>query len=325
MRLIITFFVISFLMLVNFIAVSAAQPSATDTRFSAASEGELQTHYIDVVTPDIEVLASTMASDSAAADETKVPAWNLGGWFTLNGSQASFRNWSQGGVNNIAGSSTARFTAEYNRARYIINHNTNLRYGQSRISGDGFRKTDDEIRVRNQIRRLLEDERLSIIVQINFNSQFDEGYNNARKEVISRFLAPAYIIETIGFAYNPEKSYQIDFGISMRQTVVRSERLRPRYNLKPDELIRNEGGISIGVKVEREIMTNVVYNGQLDTFSNLLEPLNSSTVRFSNELIGKINSYLTVNMELALRYDDNVTNELQVKQILSVGFSYRFL
>jgi hypothetical protein len=268
---------------------------------------------------------TTNDTTTAAAPAPKVSPWNLGGWLTVNGSQASFRNWSQGGVNNIAGSSTARFTAEYNRSVYVINHNTNLRYGQSRISGDGFRKTDDEIRIRNQIRRLLEDERFSIIAQLNFNSQFDKGYNNARTQIISRFFAPAYIIETVGFAYNPDKGYQIDFGISMRQTVVRREELRARYNLKQDELIRNEGGISIGVKMDREIMTNVVYSGQLDTFSNLLEPLNSSTVRFSNEIIGKINSYLTVNMELAFVYDDNITTELQVKQALSVGFSYRFL
>jgi hypothetical protein len=267
----------------------------------------------------------TEAADTTNAPKPEVSPWNLGGWLTLNGSQASFRNWSQGGVNNVAGASTARFTAEYTKSRYILNHSTNLRYGQSRISGDGFRKTDDEIRIRNQIRRLLEDERFSIIAQVNFNSQFDEGYNKARTDIISRFLSPAYLIETIGFAYNPGLGYQVDFGISMRQTMVRTTSLRERYNLKPDELIRNEGGISIGVKMEQEIMTNVVYNGQLDTFSNLLEPLNSSTVRFSNILMGKINSYLTVNMELAFVYDDNVTTELQVKQVISIGFSYRFL
>jgi len=56
-----------------------------------------------------------------------------------------------------------------------------------------------------------------------------------------------------------------------------------------------------------------------------MEQLNSSTVRFTNELIGKVNSYLTVNVEVAFLYDDDVSTELQVKQVLSVGFSYRFL
>ncbi|MCC5927413.1 MAG: DUF3078 domain-containing protein [Bacteroidetes bacterium] len=265
------------------------------------------------------------------SDETEeetpeeVSPWDFGGSLSLNGSQASFRNWQQGGVNNVTGTSSARFTAEYRKDRYVFNHTTNLRYGQSRVNGNEFRKTDDEIRMRNQIRRLLDDERFSLIAQINFNTQFDIGRDASNTNTVSRFFAPAYVVETIGFAFNPERSFQLDMGISMRQTIVRDTTLSTRYGLPQGDWIRNEGGISIGAKFEREILTNVVYIGQAETFTNLLEPVSSSTVRFSNELVGRINNYLTANLELAFLYDDNVSKELQIKQILSIGFSYRFL
>ncbi|MCH8495638.1 MAG: DUF3078 domain-containing protein [Balneolales bacterium] len=281
--------------------------------------------FATLLSTTLTLQAQDEQEEEEIAEEEEVSPWELGGWLTLNGSQASFHNWAQGGNNNITGTSSARFTAEYRKDRYVFTHSTNLKYGQSRIDGNEFRKTDDEIRLRNQIRRMLDDERFSLIAQINFNSQFDKGYDASRNNVISRFAAPAYIIETIGFAYNPDRSYQIDLGISMRQTIVVDTTLSTRYGLKPGETIRNEGGISLGLKAEKEIATNVVYSGQLETFSNLLEPLSSTSVRFTNELIGKINNYLTANVQLAFIYDDNVTKELQIKQVLSIGFSYRFL
>lgn len=277
-------------------------------------------------------LCSTPALASSAdstttqqQDSAPTSPWELGGWLTLNGSQASFRNWSQGGVNNITGISTARFTAEYRRDRYVFNNSFNLKYGKSRVSGDGYRKTDDEIRIRNQVRRILDDPRFSLIAQLNFDTQFDQGFDRSNTTVISNFMAPAYVIQTIGFAYNPDTWYQIDMGISMRQTIVTDTELSVRYGLKPGEQLRNEGGISLGVNMARDIATNVNYTGRLETFTNLLEAVDYTSVRFNNELIGKINSYLTANMQVSFIYDQNITKELQVKQVISVGFSYRFL
>jgi len=268
--------------------------------------------------------ASDVKVDQAVADTT-ASLWDLGGWATLNGSQASFRNWAQGGVNNIAGTSTLRFTAEYKEDWFIFNNAINLKYGKAKIDGNDFRKTDDELRVRNQLRYLLDDPRFSLIAQVNFNTQFDKGYDSSNQRVISKFMAPGYLIETVGFAFNPEKGLQFDFGISLKQTIVADTVLSTRYGLKSGERLKNEGGISIGVKVERDIATNVNLSSQLDTFTNYIKPVNSTTIRFSNEIIGKINSYLSANVQLAFVYDDNITKKWQVKQILSIGFSYRFI
>jgi hypothetical protein len=260
-----------------------------------------------------------------AAPDTVVSPWKSSGWLTLNGTQASFRNWSQGGVNNIAATSTARFDSEYKYKRHILSVTSNLKYGKTRIEGNEFRKTDDEIRVRNQYRYLLDDPRFSLIMQLNFNTQFDKGYDKNYVNVISKFMAPGYIVETLGFAYNPEPGLQFNMGISLKQTIVIDTTLSGTYNLKPGETVMNEGGISLGMKVERDIATNVNLSSQIETFTNYLRPVNSTTVRFTNEIVGKINSYLSANLQLAMVYDDNITEELQVKQVISIGFNYRFL
>lgn len=261
---------------------------------------------------------------SAPADSVVNPL-NMSGWFTLNGTQASFRNWSQGGVNNIAASSTARFEVEYKKGRHVLTTTSNLKYGKARIEGNEYRKTDDEIRLRNQYRYILDDPRFSLIAQLNFNTQFDKGFDRNYVNVISKFMAPGYIVETVGFAFNPEPGLQFDMGISLKQTIVIDSRLSSTYNLKPGEKIMNEGGISLGMKVERDIATNVNLSSQIETFTNYLRPVSSTTVRFRNEIVGKINSYLSANLQLAMVYDDNITRELQVKQVISIGFNYRFL
>lgn len=263
-------------------------------------------------------------AQSAPADSVVNPL-NMSGWFTLNGTQASFRNWSQGGVNNIAASSTARFEVEYKQQRHILTSSSNLKYGKARIEGNEYRKTDDEIRLRNQYRYLLDDPRFSLIAQLNFNTQFDKGFDKNYVNVISKFMAPGYLVETVGFAYNPEPGLQFDMGISLKQTIVVDTTLSTVYNLKPGETIMNEGGISLGMKVERDIATNVNLSSQVETFTNYLRPVSSTTIRFTNEIVGKINSYLSANLQLAMVYDDNITKELQVKQVISIGFNYRFL
>jgi hypothetical protein len=275
--------------------------------------------------------SETSSTTQDTSDVAEVPsAWELGSWLTLNGSQASFRNWTQGGVNNIAAASTARFTAEYKKDRIVYNNAINLKYGRARIEGGDLRKTDDEIRIRNQVRRLLDDPRFSMIFQVNFNTQFDKGYNAANTVIQSNFMAPGYLIETIGFAFNPEKSYQIDMGLSLKQTFVLDDAVYGEdrtimYGVERGNEVLFEGGLSLGLKAERDIATNVNYVGQLETFTNFLKPVDSTTIRFTNEIIGKINSYLSANLQFAMVYDDSITKELQVKQVISIGFSYRVL
>lgn len=262
---------------------------------------------------------------SARTDSTAASPWKLGWIGTLNGSQATYRNWSQGGVNTVAVTGGTRFTAKYTLDRFVLDHNTSLKYGRARLNGNVGRKTDDEIRIRNQASRKFNNPHFSLIGQLNFDTQFYEGYDRSYSNIISKFMAPAYITETIGLAYAPDRTMQVNAGLSLKQTIVSDTLLSPRYGLKNGSTFRNEGGISLGVRVTKQVMTNVSYSGSADTFTNLLRPVSSTVFKMNNDIVGKINSYLTTNFQYAVIFDDNVTKKLQVKQVLSVGFSYTIL
>ncbi len=261
-------------------------------------------------------------SDSTAAEPTR---WETTWVGSLNGSQAQYHNWAQGGVNQVAVTAGTRFQTRYSHERYVYEFNSSLRYGRARINGNESRKTDDEIAFRNQISRKFDDPRFSLIGQLNFLTQFDLGYDKSYTNVVSKFMAPGYLTQTVGFAYTPVKDTQLDAGISLKQTFMADTTLSTRYGLMPGDGFRNEGGLSLGAKTTWHVVENVSYAGRLETFTNFLRPVSSTVVKFNNDLVGKINSNLSANINFAIIYDDNVTRELQVKQVLSVGFNYTFL
>lgn len=261
----------------------------------------------------------------ASRDSLAVNPWKLGWIGTLNGSQATYKNWSQGGVNTVAVTGGTRFTAKYALDRFKLDHTTSLKYGRARLNGNIGRKTDDEIRIRNQASRLFNNPHFSVIGQLNFDTQFYEGYDRSYTNIISKFMAPAYITETVGLAYSPDKTLQFNAGLSLKQTIVSDTLLSPRYGLKNGSTFRNEGGVSLGFRMSKQVMPNVSYSGSVDTFTNLLRPVSSTVFKMNNDVVGKINSFLSTNFQYALIYDDNVTRKMQVKQVLSVGFSYTIL
>jgi hypothetical protein len=240
----------------------------------------------------------------------------------LNGSQAYYREWSQGGVDRIAVVANTMFSGIYTDGPYQYGFRLDLRYGQTRLDRGDFRKSEDVIRLRNQFRRRFTDERFSLTANVNFETQFDKGYDRNFENVQSRFMAPGTLTETVGLSYDPDRYLRSTFGVSLRQTFISDTSLSQRYGLDEGDWFRNEAGFTLIINYEREIWENVKYSGYLETFSNLQKSLLSTDVVFTNELVGRINSYLTTNFEFALQYNDDITNALQIKQILSVGLSF---
>lgn len=269
------------------------------------------------------------------APPDSVSAWQLEFRGQLNGSQASFRNWEQGGVNTVALTAATNFNALYRRGSWGYNLDTRLVYGQAKVDDD-FRKTDDEISIRNTVRYFLDDERWSVVANVNFLSQFDKGLDRNRVFTVSKFMAPAYLTETLGISFKPVSYFSADFGASARQTFVLDDgeagirdgepiTFRERYGLRPDQSVKNELGFSFLLKFDKEIFENVRYISSIETFSNASQTPDRSDFTFNNEIVGRINSYLNTTFRFTMLYNDDVSNKLQLRQTFSLGVSVRFI
>lgn len=283
------------------------------------------------------IFAFILLFGQTAAGQELVPADTLNGWDTglvasLNGSQATYSNWSKGGVNNLSVVAGSQFDAFYRKNRFSYGLRIRTRYGQSRLQDEGVRKIDDRFSIRNQFLRALGDESVdfSLFANVNFETQFDNGYDygagtNGSDLLISRFMSPAYVSQNVGIAYIPGNNLEVEAGLGFKQTIVSDEALSTRYGLGPGQQLFNEAGLNLGVSYERSIMENLQYAGYVETFTNLNRHPDRTDIIFSNELVGRINDYLNMSFQFELIYDDDFSTEVQLSQVLSAGLSISIL
>lgn len=270
---------------------------------------------------------NSQAQESIVVSDT-LSGWDYGWVAGLNGSQASYSNWSQGGVNNIAVTGNSTFRSYYRDGRFSYGFLLNTRYGKTRIDGEGTRKTDDRLSIRNRFLYDIGDEEsdFSIYGNVNFRTQFDRGfdYGAGQDILISNFFAPAYISQNVGMAYSPGEHFSFEAGAGLRQTIVNDDDVlaNNRYGLPEGDTFRNEAGINLGASYQQNIASNILMSTSVETFTNVNQSLSSTDVFFSSEFIGQINSLINTSLRLDLVYDDDFSNELQVRQSLTVGISF---
>lgn len=255
-----------------------------------------------------------------------VATWSTG----LNGAQASYDNWSQGGVNTISVTASTVFNAKYRQDRFAYAFSTNLKYGKAQLEGEGTRKTDDRIAVNNKFSYQFTNTNWNFFANINFNTQFDQGfdYNVPDGEdpiLLSNFFAPAYFTQIAGVAYSPSDYFSAEAGLATKETIVSDTQLAERYGLEPGETFRFEPGYSLAMNFEKEIFSSVRLNSSVETFTNLQRHVDNTDVNFSNELIGKINDVMNMSFQFVVIYDSDFSRQVQIKQVLSAGLSYDIL
>lgn len=271
--------------------------------------------------------AQTPIFDSPVSKDT-IPDWQLQFLGSLNGNQATYSNWSQGGVNSLAMTASTVFNAAYAEKKFGYQLGINLKYGQTRLQKHDVRKTDDQILMKNQVNYNISSKELSLYGAVIFQTQFDKGYdyqNGPPYKLISRFFAPAYITESTGLLYQPAKYFSVQGGFGMKQTIVRDTSLSIHYGLRRGRKFMSEGGLSLEIQFNKEIFKNVSLSSGFVSFTSFLKPFSSTDFSFANELSGKINSFMNADLQFVAVYNDNVTKAIQIKQVLALGLSFRFL
>ena len=110
----------------------------------------------------LSLIVALFIATGTSAQTVSIPD-TLNGWeqqwvASLNGSQAAYSNWSQGGVSSVSGTGSSVFTLLFRDGKFAYGFRTNLKYGQARINGDGVRKTDDLISIRNRFTYTFEED-----------------------------------------------------------------------------------------------------------------------------------------------------------------------
>lgn len=275
---------------------------------------------------------------------SKVNYWKTKTSIGLNVNQASFsNNWSAGGVNSLAVGGLVNYKAEYSKDSYSYISELVLQYGKIKNKDQLQKKNNDRIFWDNKVALQLS-KNWYFFGSVTFESQFDKGFSYSTENgeevqwLISKFMSPGYLTESIGFEYKPSKYFSTRFGTgTAKQTFVLdidrllAEELR-RY---PTSTRSDFYGVPVGDSFRNEMAFQVVSAFEKDIFQNInLKTRYSMFIPYNNfgyidhrldvAVTAKINRFMNVSLTGVGLYDRDTDLKIQGSQTLAMGLTFSF-
>jgi hypothetical protein len=297
--------------------------------------------------------------------------WVHGGTVGLNIAQSHFDNWSAGGQDNINFLGLVKYDINFKKNNHKWDNNIDLQLGYSYFDLDKKPvKTDDRIYLSSLYGYNLKNEKWFATANLTFQSQFADGYNYAVDSTnrISGFMNPGYVTLGLGVQWVPNEHFKVNLApITGKMTIVADQKLadagafgvkKAEYEdvteiigtdtitfqrkTKDGEKIRWELGAQLIAEFNYEIFKNVTFSSKLIAFYDYLHKssdLNALGEKYTcpvdfdwdNQLIMKVNDWLSCNISARLVYDEDVaplssypgTTFRQFKEVMSIGISYK--
>jgi len=283
------------------------------------------------------LLTMSFISNAQVVKPDTTSHWKKKLVFNLNVNQAAFSsNWKAGGINSIGLNSTFNYKANYTKDKITWDNELDLLYGFVNNSGQGFRKTLDRIYFDTKVGYNLGD-KWSLFTSLNFLSQFSKGFifnDDDTEDLISDFLAPAFITSAWGFQYKPVDYFYVRLSpFSPRVTIVRDNNGRfdavdpvSPYGVLVGESTRYEWlAFQLTADFDKDIAKNLNLKWRYMMFVNY-ETLEAKLIdhRLDLMLSAKVNKFITVGLGGILLYDFDQDAGAQVSQVFNFGFSYSF-
>lgn len=308
---------------------------------------------INAQVTDTESKLRTKTADS-------LNGWKTGGVFGISLAQTSLTNWAAGGENSLALNGFLSVFAIFKHNKTVWDNSLDMGYGILRQGKEKkFKKMDDKIDLMSKFGQEAF-KNFYYAALFNFKTQMTPGYNYPNDSVkISDWLAPAYVLTAIGMDYKPNSYLSMFIApLTGKLTFVNNQMMADAGAFGVDKAVFDENGILIHKgkmlksefggyirfiysrnKFESEFLKNVAFTTKIDLFSNYLKNPERIDVNWETLIAFKINKYINLNITTNLIYDDDIdivvdNNDdgivdgkgprTQFKEILGVGFSYKF-
>lgn len=276
--------------------------------------------FLLLFAPSRRALCTPTPEDSTSAKTGWMNDLVLGFGLT----QVSFTDWEQGGENSL--SYRASLEGQSVRKGETISWSTGYKFifGQTRSGTQGIRKNDDRIDIETVLSYDV-GAYVNPFASLSLQTQFAKGYKYGKdgsREAVSEFFDPAYITQYVGVGYKPLAILEIRLGFALRESIV------SRFTIYTDEpgtdrveKFRIDGGPSIVTELEWKLDDNILLKSKLNLFAPI-RSFDHVIVRSENSLNAKVNQFISVNLELALINERDISSRTQIKQSIAVGVNY---
>ena len=267
-------------------------------------------------------------------DTAHKQGWKTGGLFTLNVAQGSLSNWQGGGdKNSFSAVGFLNLFGVLKNGKNLWQNTLDLGYGYINTTSLGSRKSDDRIDLLSKYGYQVASKWYAGAL-FNFRSQFADGFIYEKdpngvetKSLTSKFMAPAYVLLSLGFDYKPNSAFSVFLSpLTERWIIVNDDFLSAMgaYGVDPGKKSKNELGAFLSASLNKNVMENVTFKSRFDAFSNYKHNPGNIDIFWTNILALKVNKYLSANIALDFLYDDDAVARLQLRQLLGIGFSAKF-
>ena len=244
----------------------------------------------------------------------------------VNFSQVALKDWAQGGEEALNWTLNVNGKSARETEKISWNNTYKFAFGQTKLGGQGVRKTDDKIDLETVLTYKL-GTLINPYFGATFKSQFASGYQygDLGKVGVSQFFDPAYITQSAGAGYKPIEEVQVRVGLALREIATRD------FNGFSDdaatakvEKLKVDGGFEGAVDAVWQLSENTLLTSKLGIFAPLKE-LGDAAINFDNIVTVKAGKYFNINFNLQIMDDATAGPKTQVKEAVAVALSYTFL
>lgn len=260
----------------------------------------------------------------------------------INLNQASFSNWSGGGINSLALGSTIAARALYMKGQWSWDNTGDFQLGY--VTQEGVRrKSSDQILITSVV-GLKASPVLDYFFSSTFSSYFAPGYqyNNLLPEQtqlkISNFLSPGQLSLAWGLAYKPQTWLSVRLSpFSPRLTFLLDNSVRNRYQgdtlyvrdptatvygVRPGRRVRTEWlALQLQATLSKNISENININAKYLMYANY-QTLNAIDHRIDLTVTAKVTRYISTTLGIIALLDKDYSSALQLQQTLAIGLLY---
>ncbi|NQU84533.1 MAG: DUF3078 domain-containing protein [Mariniphaga sp.] len=277
--------------------------------------------------------------------------WSIGGDGTIGLTQTYLSNWKKGGKSAVSMLLVLKGFANYstldNKIKWensIEIRNGWLKPGGTDENGDHYesQKIDDKFELISRV-GVSAFKKWYYSAEIDFQTQFINGYKyptSINPDPISAFLAPAKTLFKLGLDYKPNSNLSVFLSPITSKTVFIRDTLKinkSNYNIPDGKRSLWVPGLNAEIRYKTDITQNISYETKYKMFMNYTNPFKKFDIDWENLVVMKVNDYINMRLMLHLVYDDDILfpvfdnegNEiskkpkLQVKELITVGFSYK--
>lgn len=248
-------------------------------------------------------------------------------------------NWYQGGNNNVNALANIYYNVKLNQA-----YHPNLLFETTAQYKLGINNApDDEVHSYNISDDLFQltstfgvkaARRWYYSISLLFKTQLLQSYKSNSEDMRAAFLSPGELNLGLGMTYNyvnAPKTVTFDASIAPLsynlKTCINSHINPEQFEISAGHKTKHKFGSSAELKFKWKICYNIVYTSRLFAFTDY----SNAYADWENTVNFEINRFLSTQIYVHARYDTSTPrcddpgwHKLQLKEILSIGFAYKF-